>query len=76
MYCQIQIAHGMCSSYVIGIIFFLRKPGLQAVTFFNFLGWGETDKGMVRSDVSKPALIFFFHCKNTHNKIHYQNSSC
>jgi transposase len=35
-----------------------------------------TDKGMVRSDGSKPALIFFFHCKSTHNKIHYQNSSC
>jgi hypothetical protein len=33
------------------------------------------DKGMVRSDMSKPALIFFFHCKSTHNKVYYQNSS-
>jgi hypothetical protein len=35
----------------------------------------KTNKGMVQSDMSKPALIFF-HCKSTHNKIHYQNSSC
>jgi hypothetical protein len=34
-----------------------------------------TYKGMVRSDRSKPALIFF-RCKSTHNKIHCQNSSC
>jgi hypothetical protein len=35
----------------------------------------SSDKGMVRSDMSKPALIFF-HCKSTHNKIHCQNFSC
>jgi hypothetical protein len=34
-----------------------------------------TDKGMVRSDMSKSALIFF-HCKSTHNKIHCQKFSC
>jgi hypothetical protein len=34
-----------------------------------------TYKGMVWSDMSKPALIFF-HCKSTHNKIHCQNFSC
>jgi hypothetical protein len=34
-----------------------------------------THKGMVRTDMSKPALIFFS-CKSTHNKIHCQNSSC
>jgi hypothetical protein len=28
--------------------------------FLSFFGLGETDKGMVRSDRSKPALIFFF----------------
>jgi hypothetical protein len=33
------------------------------------------DKGMVRSDMSKPALIFF-HCKSIHNKIQCQNFSC
>jgi hypothetical protein len=37
----------------------------------------RSHKGMVRSDMSKPALIFFFfHCKSTHNKIHCQNFSC
>jgi hypothetical protein len=35
----------------------------------------QTDKGMVRSDISKPALIFF-HCKSTHNKIQCENFSC
>jgi hypothetical protein len=44
------------------------------VTFLVYWGWGEADKGMVRSDMSKPALIFF-HCKSTHNKIHCQNFS-
>jgi hypothetical protein len=36
----------------------------------------RTYKGMVRSDMSKPALIYFFHYKSTNNKIHCQNSSC
>jgi hypothetical protein len=35
----------------------------------------RTNKGMVRSDMSKLALIFF-HYKSTHNKIHCQNFSC
>jgi hypothetical protein len=30
---------------------------------------------MVRSNMSKPALIFFL-CKSIHNKIHCQNFSC
>jgi hypothetical protein len=47
--------------------------GLYSIQYFFFC---VTDKGMVRSDMSKPALIFFFHCKSTHNKIHCQNSSC
>jgi hypothetical protein len=34
-----------------------------------------SNMGMVRSDMSKPALIFF-HCKSTYNKIHCQNFSC
>jgi hypothetical protein len=48
----------------------------QHVTIFTRTMLECTDKGMVRSDISKPALIFFFHCKSTHNKIHCQNSSC
>jgi hypothetical protein len=35
----------------------------------------RADKGMVRSDMSKPALIFF-HCKSTHNKTQCQNFIC
>jgi hypothetical protein len=35
----------------------------------------RTHKGMVQSDMSKPAW-FLFHCNSTHNKIHCQNSSC
>jgi hypothetical protein len=27
---------------------------------YYYYWWGGTDKGMVRSDMSKPALIFFF----------------
>jgi hypothetical protein len=34
-----------------------------------------SNKGMVRSDMPKPALIFF-HYKSSHNKIHCQNFSC
>jgi hypothetical protein len=28
------------------------------ISVYNLFSWGETEKGMVRSDMSKPALIF------------------
>jgi hypothetical protein len=55
--------------------YFLRPSEIfQKNHIHDFHYW--TDKGMVWSDMSKPALIFFPPCKSTHIKIHCQNFSC
>jgi hypothetical protein len=51
----------------------LTRVALLRIQDFGY----SSHKGLVRSDMSKPALIFFFfHCKSTHKKIHCENSSC
>jgi hypothetical protein len=52
-----------------------EKEGAQQAPKATLWEYVLSDKGMVRSDMSKPALIFF-HCKSTHSKIHCQHFSC
>jgi hypothetical protein len=61
--------------------FHTRHYHLFKFTAYNYIIQLKTNKGMVRSDMSKPALIFFFFTARVHttksiDKILAANTDC